>query len=490
MTGIWNDARARWAAAAVALFAFLWRVYPFWRHGAFGVATDYDEGVYFSAASLLLQGELPYRDFTFVHPPGLIAFLSLTSAWATHPFGPEVGFTLARWVAALVAAVNVLLVFRLTERWTGAAGGLVAAALYATYPELVIVERGPFLEPVLNLACLSMAAALQKAESLESAGHQRWLLVAGVLGGLAVTVKVWAVFWVLGGAFAVLVRSPRGVVRFLLGVGLGAAVVVLPFVLAAPARFFTETLLFHLWRPPDGTPERLPRLGQIIAKRHLASPLLALACLGFFALRRGPKVNVLFATAYVLLLAAFLASAAYWNQYNAHLIAAEAVLAGGFAGWILMHPRLRLLLALPAVASLSFSVRASARLHGAPPSKKLTEAVRRHVPQDACLFAFEPAWGLAAGRLPSRAPEGPLVVDSYARMLLSAVEGGERFSHAQAAFESLQSQREVKALLHACRFAAVGDRGRWQLSPESRRWLETSFQEVEPGSDVWRRLTP
>ena len=35
-----------------------------------GYPMDYDEGVYSSAAPLLLRGDLPYRDFIFVHPPG------------------------------------------------------------------------------------------------------------------------------------------------------------------------------------------------------------------------------------------------------------------------------------------------------------------------------------------------------------------------------------------------------------------------------------
>jgi len=31
---------------------------------------DYDEGVYSAAASLFARGQMPYRDFFFVHPPG------------------------------------------------------------------------------------------------------------------------------------------------------------------------------------------------------------------------------------------------------------------------------------------------------------------------------------------------------------------------------------------------------------------------------------
>ena len=62
-----------WVLAVLAVGAWVLRVLPFFnRHGAFGYPVDYDEGVYFSASALLFRGELPYRDFVFVHPPGAL----------------------------------------------------------------------------------------------------------------------------------------------------------------------------------------------------------------------------------------------------------------------------------------------------------------------------------------------------------------------------------------------------------------------------------
>src|SRR2546423_3884787 len=87
-------------------------------------------------------------------------------------------------------------------RAAGPAAGLVAAAFYATYPDAVIVERGPYLEPVLNLACLAMALvwlgvrASRPHPPAVPAGGLRSVL-AGILCGAACAVKVWGGVWFL-----------------------------------------------------------------------------------------------------------------------------------------------------------------------------------------------------------------------------------------------------------------------------------------------------
>src|SRR5215208_5124235 len=57
----------RWATALILLIAvgaFVLRVQALLRPGGIlGAVVDYDEGVYYSAAALLAQGHLPYRDF-------------------------------------------------------------------------------------------------------------------------------------------------------------------------------------------------------------------------------------------------------------------------------------------------------------------------------------------------------------------------------------------------------------------------------------------
>src|SRR3982750_2171102 len=93
------------ALGLIALGGWVLRAAPLLRTGgALGFPIDYDEGVYFAASALLFKGILPYRDFVFVHPPGLLYFLGLTSMFGAG------GFAAARVVATIVGAINIFLV--------------------------------------------------------------------------------------------------------------------------------------------------------------------------------------------------------------------------------------------------------------------------------------------------------------------------------------------------------------------------------------------
>src|SRR4051812_24202853 len=110
--------RPTWLLGALVLVAALVRARPLLLASAWGLPVDYDEGVYFSASALLLQGVLPYRDFVFVHPPGLLVALAPVSAWA-RTVDPGTLFAIARWVGAAVGGANALLLGRLAWRAWG-----------------------------------------------------------------------------------------------------------------------------------------------------------------------------------------------------------------------------------------------------------------------------------------------------------------------------------------------------------------------------------
>jgi Glycosyltransferase family 87 len=491
--------RVGWALAVLAVGAWLLRVLPFFnRHGAFGYPVDYDEGVYFTASALLFQGLLPYRDFMFVHPPGSLLLWSPAAALASG-WDAATCFVLARWLAAGVGALNVFLVGRLALRAWGPVAGVVAALVYATYPELVLVERGPFLEPVLNLACLAMANVW-----LDSPGDGRasrgWLW-AGALCGLAISVKVLGGIWL---AAALLSRSPRSAWRSQLGLALAAGATVLllvgPFVAAAPSRFLQDVFLFQSLRPGDGESDRLVRLHDMLHERRWVGVGLALLGLWVASVRAfrssGPSrpAERFFAVAYALTVAAFLASPSYWSQYNAHLAASEAVLAGlgaaALHGWLSARGR-TWARAVPVPLAPARHLREGLRAR-APDLPALGRYLRDSVPADAPVCAFEPAWGLTGGRLPPRLPGVPLVVDSYALMLQDALDSGERFASTHAAFSASASQRDILPVLERCRYVVLGWRGAWQLSGESQRWFRARFvrrfpAEGQGGPDVWER---
>lgn len=481
MTGTSSSRPFQVALAVIALGAFGLRVFPFFgADGAWSYRVDYDEGVYFSAAALMFDGLMPYRDFVFVHPPGLLVFLALTSAWTKSFLGVDGAFALSRWIAAALGTINVLLVARLVLRWPGTTaarwGALFAAAFYATYPEVVQVERGPFLEPLLNLVCLSLAAAV-----IHSGGHRRWIWIAGALAGLAVSIKVWAVLWVAGALWGLRsFATRRELLVFLGAAAITWGLIVLPFAALAPGPFVTETGLFHLWRPPDGLTDRLSRVEQIVALRHLASPLLAVLLLGLLLARRGPAWSLtarVVVPAYVLTLLAYFASRAYWSQYNAHLIASEAVLAGAliaFVGSKAAIP-LRVLAAGAVVVSV---VHCHRRAQGDEQHLVLARSPLKGTPD--CVFTFEPGWSLAAGRLPPRVASTPMVVDNYAHQLLAAVEGGKRFTSSAEAFAS---KRTPPSVVQQCRYVVLGERGTRQMTGLGATHVATQVM----GLEVWER---
>lgn len=490
MTGTSSSRRFQVALGVIAFSAFLLRVFPFFGpDGAWSYRVDYDEGVYFSTASLLLDGVLPYRDFVFVHPPGLLVFLSLTS-WTRSFLGVDGAFALSRWIAALLGTLNVLLVARLLLRWPLSWwAALCGAAFYATYPELVQVERGPFLEPLLNLVCLSLATAVVDAST--SAQRTRWIWISGALAGAAVSIKLWALIWIAGALWGLSTfATRRELLQFIAAAALSWAIIVLPFALQAPAAFFTQTGLFHAWRPPDGITERLPRVEQIVALRHLASPLLALLMLLFLVVRRGTVLTVVarvVGLAWVLTLAAFFSSPSYWAQYNAHLIASEAVLAGALLGSL--SARWRWGATALITLSLGGSIfRCVQRAEGDDRHLLLARSPLRSSPD--CVFTFEPGWSLAAGRLPPRATHAPMIVDSYAHQLLRAVEGGRRFRDSQAAFAASQAPLPI---LEQCQNVVLGERGNRQLSEAQLTRLHSTHARAElSGFEVWQRrpVTP
>lgn len=501
----------RWSGRALALIAvaaWVLRVIPLTRAGAaFGYPIDYDEGVYFSASALFWQGHWPYRDFLFVHPPGTL-WLWGPAALVGSLKGMATGFTVARWMATFCGSLSVFLVGRFALRAWGPVAGLVAALAYACYPEAVLVERGPFLEPWLNVACLA-AATLWLAPPREEQRRSVWLL-AGALFGVALSVKVLGGIWLFA---ALLSRSPqpswRAHASLILATAATLALLVGPFFLVAPSEFIADILTFQSLRPGDGELSRLARLHEMLHERRLVSVGLALLGFAVACMRawRRPSLSRpeerLLAVAFALTLTAFLLSPSYWNQYNAYLAASEAVLAGlGAAvlhGWSQAAHRnaaryaaagLCVAVLLPTLRPLSQGWRMRA-----PEQVALGRYIRQAVPPEAPLFTFEPAWALTGGRLPPVIAGAPLVVDSYALMLQGAMASGQRFPHSTNAFQTPGSQQALRELLVRSRFVVVGWRGDWQLSESSKQWFRARFirrfpPEGEGGLDLWEQLPP
>ena len=232
---------------------------------------QYDDGTYFGAAVRLLQGQLPYKDFVFVQPPGITLLLAPLAALA-RGVGTREGLALARILTGCVAGLDAYLAGRLLAH-RGRVAGLVAALALAVQPVAFFADRTLLLEPYLVGLCLGAARLAFSGDGL--AGTCR-LLAAGALLGLAGTVKSWAVVPAAALVLCTLLApgGPSGAGRparrgrwraaasVTGGVAAGFVVPCLPFFAFAPGAFVHEVVLAQLGRTAGSSPlvSRLPPL--------------------------------------------------------------------------------------------------------------------------------------------------------------------------------------------------------------------------------------
>ena len=136
---------------------------------------------------------------------------------------------------------------------------------------------------------------------------------------------------------------------------------------------------------------------------------------------------------------------------NAHLAVSECVLAGVglLALWQAVGDRLTeslahraLVIGASVMVAGSVGVVILSSLDRAPSQIALREVLRTRVSDSQCLFTFDPAVSLLAGRLPPTSISR-IAVDPYAGNLLTALGRGVRYSSTAAAFADATSQTEI-----------------------------------------------
>jgi hypothetical protein len=242
---------------AATVLALALRLFLVTRPGFLTSGTvEYDDGVYLGAATRLLHGAMPYKDYAFVQPPGIVV-VALPGALVGSVTSQATGLAVARVLSVLASTACVPLAGRLL-RHRGALACAVTAGLLAVYPADVLSGRTLLLEPWMNLACLLAANLAFREGRLAS---PRWLAWAGVAFGCGVAIKFWAAVPAAVLLAACLIARPQaGASRArragaLVGGAVGGfAVLAGPFALADPAGFVRETLLDQVSRVGSYTP--------------------------------------------------------------------------------------------------------------------------------------------------------------------------------------------------------------------------------------------
>lgn len=205
----------------------------------------YDSGVYIAAAIHLVSGVMPYRDFTFVQPPGLVLLLSPVGVFS-RIFGSHDGLVLGRVVTSFVTALNCALLAWLLRR-RGRVTMVVAGAGLALIPVAFFESSAVKLEPYC--LCFVLLAALVVLSDVHRQHHLTGrLLVGGVLMGFAAAIKLWAFFPFLALFACLLPFYRRRSLAFASGSAIGFLVPVLPFFLSAPGNFVTMVITEQLHR--------------------------------------------------------------------------------------------------------------------------------------------------------------------------------------------------------------------------------------------------
>jgi Dolichyl-phosphate-mannose-protein mannosyltransferase len=138
---------------------------------------DEDEFVYLALGRDLAHGAIPYRDFPFFHPPGILVVLQfldpLTSVW----------WPLTRLVNVLIDSVTAVLVWRVASHLYGRREALSAGILYAVSPVVLVSSVRVDQEIIMTALAMVGVTLLVTRNSLKTA------LLAGACLALACWIK-------------------------------------------------------------------------------------------------------------------------------------------------------------------------------------------------------------------------------------------------------------------------------------------------------------
>jgi len=242
----WSRLRAYWwttpgkvmlLATALALAI---RLFTLSRPGFLTGITEYDDGVYIGGSIRITEGQLPYLNFAFVQPPGILE-LMLPVALLAKVTSTVKALAVARVLTALASTACIPLVGNLV-RYRGAVVTAVACGALAVYPPDITTAHTLLLEPWMNLFCLIAINLAFRRGHLSRPAMLGW---AGVALGFAGAIKFWAaapalVLLVL----CLLLKTDRGrrVRNYVLGLLVGFIVPTAPFLVTAPVTFIRSTV--------------------------------------------------------------------------------------------------------------------------------------------------------------------------------------------------------------------------------------------------------
>ena len=419
------------------------------RFGYFRGVTEYDDGVYYGSALMLVHGLLPYHSYVDVQPPGIIVLMT-PFALLGQLTSTATGFEWARVFIVLVSMANVCLLGRLLRNRP--LGALIAGlAILTFYQGTLVAEHTVLLEPLLVFGTL-LGFLLVFDESERVTMSTRWL-AAGVVLGLTTSIKLWGI--VPLAVLAVLaIRNGRWpAIRFLGGSAVGFGLVFLPFFVVAPGNSIREVLVDQALRHRQGE-ELIDRLAVLAGAKdpaHLSASgwvllwvLLAALVAGSILLARRirPFENVTQLDAcamacFALVFLALIASAQFYPHYAAFLAPFLALVVSAAVGRLLPFAR-RAVLVATVVGAATFVIYSAYELLPTASAPNPAATVDRVFPSGTCILSVDNSDLLVANRFSVSEAACPHAVDWFGAEFTDANgNGGNTADASNAEVQSL-----------------------------------------------------
>jgi hypothetical protein len=442
--------RAVWPVIAVcAVVALALRAWWLARPGHLLGVTETDDGILFGNAIRLVNGVIPYRDFSDVQPPGSFLLMAPVAALG-RSVGSAWGLAIARILTVAADTGCVLLIGRLV-RHRGRLTVGIACGIYAVYPDALVASRTFLLEPWLNLCCLAGAVFVFEGDRFTTS--RRRVGCAGVAFGFAVAVKLWALVPLALVAVMLVFTARRRLGAFGFGAVVGFGVPALPFWLLAPGAFVSGVFSGQFVRSDAGRHLVLSRFGDLAGHLANTAVVVVLAVAGAvvvagYAVRRAADrpgaLDVYAVTGAAAVVVMMVLPRLYYAHYGAFAAPFLALALALPAGRLAASPAGRLAslpadgLAGPRVRTVVFGVVAAVVLTGigvrdlvsSPavangPSVAIAE---RLIPAGACVLTDAPSYTVAADRFTSVLYSGsmagcPALVDAQGTLI--AMTGGK-----------------------------------------------------------------
>lgn len=195
-----------------------------------------DGNAYIYMAKVFLEGQLPYRDFIHVDPPGLLYYLGGLRVLAGNNI----------WVYQLsvyfLDALTALFLFKISSHYKLSLAFLAAPIYLATFTVISVSDFLTGLQPILFLMTLAIYLSLK----------QRHLL-AGLCWGAALLIKLYVIPPLAGVLIWYLLNKHySGVLKLVLSCICIFILGMLPFMITSFPQLI-DSLVIHQFNRPSGT---------------------------------------------------------------------------------------------------------------------------------------------------------------------------------------------------------------------------------------------